>query len=223
MKRIGILFQADMVRAILAGRKTLTSRLRGLDKLNDGYHRERINKVQCRDGLWCFWEIGHGSSSLPVFTARSPYGQLVGDVLVGRETFYCDDYRYPNIPESERTDPDWRQQMLYYRADGEDLCQQIPECDCTETKGCWIPSQLMPYWASRLRLPVVRVWPSRLQDMDEEMAMQEGVEWEGTAGLARFTAKKLYAELWDRINGKKSGRSWASNPWVWRVQFIGAA
>lgn len=215
VRQIGILFQADMVRAILAGRKTITSRLRGLEDQN-----------KC-PGVWTYQgQVSDGDHRFKTgfgkpFTYHCPYGQP-GDQLVGRETFYCDDYRFPAIPESDYGDSDWRLRMLYYRADGEDLCDQIPECDCSETKGCWHPSIHMPYWASRLLLTVVKVWPSRLQDMTEEMAMQEGVDWEARAAMARFTAKKLYAQLWDRINAKKGDKPrhrWASNPWVWRVRF----
>jgi len=28
-----------------------------------------------------------------------------------------------------------------------------------------------------------------------------------------------FARLWDSINGKKPGRSWVDNPWVWIVEF----
>ena len=69
----GILMQGDRVRAILEDRKSQTRRLRGLTKLNSGPYKDRINKVECRDGAWCFWGIW-GSSALPVFHAKCPYG-----------------------------------------------------------------------------------------------------------------------------------------------------
>ena len=119
---------------------------------------------------------------------------------------------------------------MRYRADGPMTC------------GAWKPSIFMPRWASRITLDITRIRVERLQDITEEDAMAEGVDWKPTAGLAEFTAKKLYAQLWDSINGKpaprykpsgvqgpglpkaaritpKSAHPWESNPWVWVIEF----
>lgn len=78
----------------------------------------------------------------------------------------------------------------------------------------------------------------RLQDIDEEDAVAEGVEFyeDDVLGI-RFkdymadasgygdsdvdfptisTAKQSFQTLWKLINGEKS---WEDNPWVWRVEF----
>ncbi len=81
MKQIPITFTKAAMRRIEAGEQTLTSRLDGLKKLNNGYYRDRINKVRCHEGLWCFYEDRHGSSALPVFMARCPYGEH-NDLLI---------------------------------------------------------------------------------------------------------------------------------------------
>lgn len=125
------------------------------------------------------------------FPAVCPYGQ-VGDRLWVRETWYVennDDY-YP-----------------YYKA-SEEHPEIFPK---------WRPSIFMPRWASRITLEITGVRVEKLQEITEEDAMKEGVNWQDTAGLARFTAKKLFMTLWDSINGKKY--PWASNPWVWVIAF----
>ena len=81
----------------------------------------------------------------------------------------------------------------------------------------WKPSIFMPRWASRITLEIVGVRVERVQDITETDAMAEGVAWKDHAGLARFTAAKLYAALWDSINAKT--HPWASNPWVWVIEF----
>lgn len=78
------------------------------------------------------------------------------------------------------------------------------------------PSIHMPKAFSRLTLELTDVRVERLQDITEEDAMAEGVDWKNYAGLARFTARKLFCNLWKSINGK---RSWDLNPWVWVETF----
>jgi hypothetical protein len=74
-------------------------------------------------------------------------------------------------------------------------------------------------WASRITLEVVGVRVERLQDITENDAKAEGVEpfakeWRDGD---EPTAIASFAMLWDSINGKRA--AWASNPWVWRVEF----
>jgi len=90
----------------------------------------------------------------------------------------------------------------------------------------------MPRWASRITLEVTSVRVERLQDITEEDAWAEGIEQlDGAfdnATLCRRavamgepveSARVTFAELWDSINGKRPGCSWADNPWAWVVGF----
>ena len=223
MKQIGILFNAEMVRAILARRKTLTSRLRGLGKINawpgDNWRYDGLNV----HGDHLFTDIaGLVSGRDPqecIQAVKSPYGRA-GDLLTGRETWRIDAVEPPPGQFTRRL-------RVRYRADNSKVWfDQVtwPNASMLDPKR-WTPSIHMPFWASRLRLPVFGVWPSRLQDMTEEMAIQEGVnncmpfywrkdEWQQrTPNLAR------YAAWWDLINRDKPGCGWADNPWVWRIHF----
>lgn len=71
----------------------------------------------------------------------------------------------------------------------------------------WRPSIHMPRWASRITLQITAVRVERLQDISEEDAIAEGVE---------FGAKESYRTLWDSING---AGAWDANPWVWVIEF----
>jgi hypothetical protein len=84
----------------------------------------------------------------------------------------------------------------------------------------------MPRWASRITLEVVNVRVERLQEISEADAIAEGVYTNEQAlqklGLPadtklQGTCVDKYRIVWESINGKKY--PWASNPWVWVVEF----
>lgn len=89
----------------------------------------------------------------------------------------------------------------------------------------------MPRWASRLTLEVVDRWPERLQDISEADAKAEGVEpirqamvdlaavvYGGPRYVHRDSYRAGFRAVWDHINAPR-GYPWASNPWVWVVEF----
>ena len=87
------------------------------------------------------------------------------------------------------------------------------------------PSIHLPKWASRIWLKVKNIRVERLQDISEEDAEKEGVDFIRYYPDAdeTLTAKELFMCLWDSINGnpRKNGVdiSWNSNCWVWAVSF----
>jgi hypothetical protein len=78
-----ILFQPEMVKANLAGRKTETRRLNGLDTINerpDDWHFVHLS-IDHNNKLFAHFQKGHGRLAIPC-----PYGQP-GDILWVRENF----------------------------------------------------------------------------------------------------------------------------------------
>lgn len=200
----------QMVRAILEDRKTQTRRV----------VKPQPDHMKCGSHSW--YVPGFNLAVAPFF---------VGQRLWVKETFYCDDFRYPDIPTDDRNDADWKNRMLYFRADGEDLCHQIPECECEGGKSApWKTSIFMPRWASRITLEIVSVRVERLQDITGKDIIAEGaverphhIDGLGKCPVSAFD-KKCYVDLkslwaagWDSIN--KKTHPWASNPWVFVLEF----
>ena len=196
IKERPILFSAPMVRAILEGRKTVT--------------RREVKKRAALDCLAAGFEPAF--LALPGNADLCPYGKP-GDRLWVRETF-------------NRTNPGGESGVYYYRADG-----KFPKCiggGRFTSAESWKPSIHMPRAASRIVLEVVAVGVERLQDISEEQAIAEGCQalegckWhtfeEAAAGVPMHdhTALDAFEALWESINGEES---WASNPWVWVVEF----
>lgn len=86
--------------------------------------------------------------------------------------------------------------------------------------GGWKPSIFMPRWASRITLEVTAVRPERVQSITDSDSVAEGVGSSIDRISTNFPGKwvNMYRELWDPINAKR-GFPWASNPWVWVVEF----
>jgi hypothetical protein len=74
------------------------------------------------------------------------------------------------------------------------------------TLGRYRHARFMPRWASRITLDVVSVRVERLHDIDEADAVREGCEAEphyGSSVCARG-ARSAYVALWNDINGSDS-------------------
>ena len=198
MKTRGILFSTEMVKAILEGRKTQTRREVKEAIGWDQSFRVVPIKEEHKDGIQRY-EMRSGTLySLPWF--KCPYGQ-VGDVLYVRETWQHT--RELNInPEDENYG-------YVYKADDQ------PWKDIEGWK--WKPSLFMPKEAARIFLRIKLIRVERLQDISENDAVAEGidfVEFEDES-IVSFPVN-AYANLWDSINGNGS---WKNNPWVWVIEF----
>lgn len=88
--------------------------------------------------------------------------------------------------------------------------------------GPWTPSIHMFRHASRLTLEVVDVRVERVQSITTEDCIAEGYgPTHYPASRERRTIRPIewYEALWQSINAKRPGCSWADNPWVWVVTF----
>ena len=140
---------------------------------------------------------------VPNKTACCPYGQP-GDRLWVRETWrHIEGGAIYDAAggTSDSFDPE-----TIYRADRENY------------PGPWKPSIFMPRWASRIILEITAVRVERLLKISEADAKAEGAQLsEGPCTEPEFQSYTLgYLNLWNSINGPDS---WASNPWVWVIEF----
>ena len=195
MRERPILFAGEMVREVLADRKTQTRRVVKTIPLLGAHVGVKVrgsgspgNVVYLTDQGLMWRPYGGMPAPVPYPTPGlcCPYGQP-GDLLCVRETFAIDDYRYLTgpLPKEQPADVircdvdpfDAQAAMLYYRADGE-CCEQIPECQCRMDgrDRFWRPSIHMPRWASRLTLRVTDVRVERVQDISPADIRAEGVE-----------------------------------------------
>ncbi|MFV0892431.1 hypothetical protein [Pseudomonas kurunegalensis] len=192
-----ILFSGHMVRAILEGRKTVT---------------RRPVKVQPRTkGDIGSYGLGQPFIRHPDPTKRNPecpYGRP-GDRLWVRETH--------KIATGKAGDS---QACVRYEADGDYQAKvlPLPEAIGPRTFDRTRPSIHMPRWASRILLEITAVRVELLQDITEEQAEAEGVNFLRHVPDAdeTLTASQLFECLWSSINGDES---WNGNPWVWVVEF----
>ncbi len=191
-----ILFTADMVRAILGGRKTQTRRVIQA-KLYDDEHFELDRFERYPDGS--YRAVLFDAEGEP-YSIRSPYGGP-GDRLWVREA--------------------WRESGNMQRADGRipsehpGFGEVLYRADGGHT-GPWRPSIHMPRWASRLILEVTGVHVERVQDISYEDVKAEGVplpEWN-----ERSLWFRSFRDLWNKINAGR-GYGWDENPLVWVVEF----
>jgi hypothetical protein len=217
VKQIPILFNDEMVRAILAGRKTQTRRVMKVQPPSDNHQLLNImsSTDRRREGK-SYWailntkktRIEHSETQYFSF----PFGQI-GDRLWVRETWRgLVGINPPHEP--------LKTGIARYTPDQE-YCRRV---EYRATQGVdaepWRPSIHMPRWASRITLEITAVRVERLQDISEKDARAEGVcgEAEAAESGLRWHDKPLRAFrfLWQSIKGPES---WDKNPWVWVLEF----
>lgn len=208
VKERPILFNTEMVKAVLEGRKTQTRRV---IKMRDGSLAE--------DEDISTWEDG-GLDKVMDFTINYPYWKELkcpygkpGYRLWVRET-YVPNYFDINQEYGNNNG---------YKADWTASAAEV----CKEPK--WKPSIFMPRHASRILLEITDIRVERVQDITESEAIAEGVEllnnspfnqWKSYKEKGRFHlhAWQSFQSLWNSINEKR-GFGWDVNPWVWVVEF----
>lgn len=213
MRERGIIFNAEMVRAVLEGRKTQTRRvIKDCPAVQDGWYPDRYNNSD----EWTFWgargSSDAGRCTLPF--VKCPFGE-VGDRLWVRETW---------IPDAPR-DGTWAD-VSFYGCKGSPLsmipkryrkpehCIHRASWDGSEMVG-WTPSIHMPRWASRITLEITGVRVERLYAITlGDICKEFG------CGLYDFRPAtygfQAWEELWKSIYGEES---WQANPWVWVIEF----
>ncbi|CDH33775.1 hypothetical protein [Xenorhabdus bovienii] len=204
MKETPIIFNADMVRAILDGKKTQTRRI----------FKQAVGSSLSVDYEYPWatlsWLYGDGPGHEVyerTLKMQCPYGKI-GDQLWVREAF-SDLARMRErfasaIGRSVETITTSFEGDIAYRASLGSRADYLK----------WTPSIHMPRWASRITLEIIDIRVERLQDISEEDAIAEGVS-------ANEFSPACYAfgSLWQFIYGVDNPQSWQANPWVWVIEF----
>ncbi|MFK5107559.1 hypothetical protein [Klebsiella pneumoniae] len=214
MREKGLIFNSEMVRAILDGRKTQTRR-------PIKWKQTRFTEIGEReDGSK--WPWSEDAEHACDFWHPCPFG-AVGDRIWVRETWSSD---FANYYPNDR---------IWYAADNNrqldiDMVDGVrgiysPESD-VHVPFRWHPSIHMPRWASRILLEITDVRVERLNAISEEDARAEGIIDGGClncgepepCGCANPEpdATDAFAYLWQSIYGQDN---WNANPWVWVIEF----
>lgn len=210
MKERGVIFNGEMVRAILHGRKTQTRR-------PIKWKQTRFTEIGEReDGS--NWPWSEDAEHACDFWHPCPFG-AVGDRIWVREAFrvhsLATDVATLAYKASERNS--WTEQT-----------HRVPVAVCNKpaTPEKWTPSLHMPRWASRILLEITDVRVERLNAISEEDARAEGIIDGGClncgepepCGCANPEpdATDAFAYLWQSIYGQES---WNADPWVWVIEF----
>lgn len=202
MRERPILFNTEMVKAILDGRKTCTRRIvKGYIPKNGEFGYTAFtpqNAISCRGTF----ETNYQEYGEKFF--KLPYQK--GDVLYVRETW------------STHYEPDknGKAKLEYcYKADGINL---KAKCLPGETNK-WYPSIHMPKEAARIWLKVTNVRVERVQEMEKLDAVKEGIDPRLCVNLGHALSK--FKKLWNSIINKSDldTYGWDANPYVWVIEF----
>ncbi len=221
-----ILFNIDMVRAILDGRKTVTRRLIKVPSYYPHFYKLYDNT----DGA-----------------ITGTKNELFAGFYKDEQVFYIDGEKH--IDAVYHKAPCKPGDILYVRETWQECCRNIIHSPIVHDKYCfkasiddsplygciendcgqiceWRPSIHMPKEAARIWLRVTDVNVERLQDITEDEAIAEGANWKNGKNVGweekmRRTAVERFAERWNSAIKKKDLPlyGWNANPWVWVIEF----
>lgn len=232
MKERPILFNGDMVRAILEGRKTQTRRVVKVappewigpeDVRVESFFSTVVKRGEECEGPEIFgaYDI-HGE-----WGTACPFGKP-GDRLWVRETWAAETQHSCGEGGCDGC----MDLNLYYAADHA-WRNWVPAPDdwtIPDLKGNFSPA-IMPRWASRITLEITGVRVERLQDISENDAEAEGcsafsVDEDGDE-VAHYwknqstapTSRAHFAGVWNSAYERDDSKRWSANPWVWVIEF----
>lgn len=223
-----MIFNGEMVRAILDGRKTQTRRIMKNQPAGDYPDTPALIR---NVGGGFQWYGHYGESSI----FNCPFA-AVGDRIWVRETWGVVSHELDEDGRIQLWSPDRPATAIHempfgngyysghaiYAADGEFTWGDDDGYE--DGRSCWKPSIHMPRAACRITLEITGVRVERLNSISQEDAQAEGMEltgWRPTysdpdSGGEVWTPYDNFAQLWESIYGEES---WKANPWVWVIEF----
>ena len=239
MKERGMIFNGEMVQAILDGRKTQTRR-------PIKWKQTRFTEIGEReDGSK--WPWSEDAEHACDFWHPCPFG-AVGDRIWVREAYRfpasLDDVSPTGVGEMAVATgyrKPWAPTFYEFTGTFSDGWKGFETPPKVSDAGKLRPSIHMPRWASRILLEITDVRVERLNAISEEDAQREGVHtevWDQTVVASNYAARdeffqfwsegmphyvemnQLYRSsfrsLWEFIYGAEN---WLANPWVWVIEF----
>ncbi|HBV2211416.1 TPA: hypothetical protein MDR63_000818 [Klebsiella quasipneumoniae] len=219
MKERGMIFNSEMVRAILDGRKTQTRRIMKVQpkpsKSRPGDFWFSSKKLE---SMVHVSDLAPGNSPIAdyhLFIQEHccPFG-AVGDRIWVRETFAALE---PGSYEQVKPQDGHCQDLRYAATD------RLAKSDADIRGYKWVPSIHMPRWASRILLEITDVRVERLNAISQADAIAEGAPPSHPSidcvsqeyGFPDFS-RSWFGQTWQHIYGEES---WDANPWVWVIEF----
>ena len=222
-RELPILFNTEMVRANLDGRKTCTRRV--IKAQPDEKHTFPLGFVtgstEAKE-LGCFG-FGTNENGGSIQFVKPPY--QAGDILYVRETWQCwRAHRYEATAD------------IRFRAGGDDVRLQFANGNTDSIdrldydtfvhkwfshNGKWKPALFMPKEAARIWLKVTDVRVERLQEITIDDIRNEGLSSMAVHAEDMEIAIEEWKNLWNSTI-KKSDLDcygWDANPWVWVIEF----
>ena len=224
-----ILFNSEMVKAILDGRKTATRRIADIntditcndgttnhDFVLDNFSNGTPTGFVCRR---CGFGVAPPHSRVPCGTSLFRPRYWPGDILYVRETWCKGKVCYGEEPDGRNVP------FISQCIDEDDI---IPKewairHDIGIEDVVWKPSIHMPKEAARIFLRVTHVRVERLQTITADECPMEGV-WPlaaGPVGGREAYYKTAFAKLWNSTikPTELPTCGWDANPWVWVIKF----
>ena len=212
MKERGMIFNGEMVRAILDGRKTQTRRIMKIQP-SDGFSPTHNGYDLDLNAHWYTPGVVDKNGYLQpakkdVFGVADenegytcPFG-AVGDRIWVRETW----------AEAGAGAPDLKLYRANYPEHVPTHYENVPPASDIR----WTPSIHMPRRASRLTLEITGVRVERLASVSDEDAGKEGYPANPAPYGGAMDKWLWFRGLWDSIYPDQSFRH---NPWVWVIEF----
>ena len=216
-----ILFNTEMVRAILDGRKTCTRRI---CKDANEYTVPDMDFYNADRRTYAVHNFADKEQMEQLSTAERTCPICPGDILYVRETWEhfdcccCEGDEHGNCYQEP-------QQNVLNKSYG---CYMYRATDEIYGDARWHPSIHMPKEAARIWLKVTDVRVERLQEITVDGCHREGINIETSAVTDGETLNRnhdfsleKFEILWDSTVKKSDidRYGWGANPWVWVIEF----
>lgn len=234
-----ILFNTEMVKALLEGRKTVTRRLvrrKELGEVLSSPARKENQDIPDRRFIECLCTVPYEAGDIlwvretwqevyeTEWSEEDPSGINIRELILNFDSIPKVEAGISSMCKSALMKP--RMKYFVFKA------SNIQYAD-NENGLAWRPSIHMPKEAARIFLKVTDVHAERLQEITAEGALDEGTNVEFPEPKPSYislaytkmrlepAARRSFANLWDSTI-KPADRpvcGWQADPWVWVIRF----